>query len=176
MTQPKRIFGQLVRGDVVVHPNPFAHCTRWVSYRDGSRQHPAPIPAAVPKAIFGFQWSAFCHDALPLFVDTLTIVGMEHIEPTKSPPLFISLACKRTPGGRIFDNRSIGIGSPDDLRRGLHQCLKTLPTFAQRLLCCRASLDFQLCSPIEPSVISRSSLGFRSRRFGMMPGCLRLVG
>src|SRR6266849_6333413 len=176
MTQPKRTFGQLVRSDVVVHPNPFAHCTSGVSYRDGSRQHPAPIPADVPKAIFGFQRSAFCHDASPLVGDTLTIIGMEHIEPTKSPPLLISLACKCTPRRRIFYNGSIGLGRPHDLGRGIHQCLKTLPTFAQRLLCSRASLDLQLCILIEPSVISRSSLGFRSRRFGMMPGCLRLVG
>ena len=176
MTPPKRIFGQLLRSDVVVHPHPFAHCAGGVSYRDGSRQHPAPIAADVPDAIFGFQRSAFCHDALPLFGDTLTIVRMEHIEPTKSSPLLISLACKRAPGGRIFDNGSIGIGSPDDLCRGLHQCLKTLPTFAQRLLCCRTSLDLQLCTLIEASIISRSSLGFRSRRFGLMPGGLRLVG
>jgi len=65
-------------------------------------------PLTCRMRYFSFQRSAFCHDALPLFGDTLTIVGMEHIEPTKSPPLLISLACKRTPGGRIFDNAPLG--------------------------------------------------------------------
>src|SRR5438445_3347002 len=117
MTPPKRIFGQLLRSDGVVHTHPFAHCAGGVSYRDGSRQHPAPIPADVPEAIFGFQRSAFCHDALPLVVGTLTIIWMEHIEPTKSPQLLTILACKRTPGRRIVHNGSLGVGPPHDLGR-----------------------------------------------------------
>jgi hypothetical protein len=130
----KGLFRPLALGDIGIHADPLTDRSIRIENGCGLAENMPILSAGMHHAGFDTIRSHSGECSPPLVCETFTIIGVKHVQPIPSQPLFKSASGVGTPGGRVLYRLPSLIRNPHYLRGNIYQAPEPFLASAQSFL------------------------------------------